>query len=132
MDDVFQNDPLLAYLKLNTREPFEGGTLIQEGFFYAGLIGGPFGKGQQFDISEKQVEQAFQVVPKLYEVNITLAKEDIQVFNKGPRAAFKLVDDRMTNAYMTMGANIAISLYLNGAGNFSKFLNGFAEICNDG
>jgi hypothetical protein len=132
VDDVFQNDPLLAYLKLNTREPFEGGTLIQEGFMYTSLIGGPYGKGKTFDISEKQVEQAFQAVPKLYEVNVTLAKEDIQVFNKGPRAAFKLVDDRMTNAYMTMGANLGISQYLNGAGAFSLFLNGFAEICNDG
>lgn len=33
VDAVFQNDPLLAYLKLNTREAFDGGTLIQEGFF---------------------------------------------------------------------------------------------------
>jgi LAGLIDADG endonuclease len=32
VDDVFQADPLLAYLKLNVREDFPGGTLIQEGF----------------------------------------------------------------------------------------------------
>lgn len=132
VDDVFQNDPLLAYLKLNTREPFEGGTLIQEGFAYDGLVGGFYGKGKQFDITEKQVEQAFQIVPKLAEVNVTLAKEDIQVFNKGPRAAFKLVDDRMTNAYMTMGANLAIAQYLPGQGNLTLMLNGLTEICNDG
>lgn len=132
VDDVFQNDPLLAYLKLNTREPFEGGTLIQEGFIYDALIGGAYGKGKAFDISEKQVEQAFQIVPKLYEVNVTLAKEDIQVFNKGPRAAFRLVDSRMTTAYQTMGAFLAISQYLNGQGNFSLMMNGLAEILNDG
>jgi len=132
VDDVFQNDPLLAYLKLNTREEFEGGTLIQEGFQYDSLIGGFYGKGKQFDITEKQVEQAFQLLPKFLEVNVTLAKEDIQVFNKGPKAAFRLVDSRMTNAYMTAGAFLAIGQYLNGQGNFVQNVNGFAEILNDG
>ena len=33
VDNVFQADPLLAYLKLNVRDDFDGGTLIQEGFF---------------------------------------------------------------------------------------------------
>jgi hypothetical protein len=133
VDNVFQNDPLLAYCKLNLREGWDGGLLIQEDFFYDGLIGGPVGKGQEFDISEKQVEQGCQFVPKIEEVNVTLSKEDIQVFNTGPRAAFKLIDSRMTNAYMTMGANLAIGLYLNGqTASYVKNLNGLAEICNDG
>ncbi len=134
VDSVFQADPFLAYLKLNTREDFSGGTLIQEGFYFDGLVGGPYAKGKEFNISEKQVEQAKQFVPRLFEVNVTLTKEDIQVFNKGPAAVFRLVDSRMTNAYMTIGAHIAICLYLQGQqGNFSgTFLNGLAEICNDG
>lgn len=32
VDNVFQADPLLAYLKLNLKDDFEGGSLIQEGF----------------------------------------------------------------------------------------------------
>lgn len=60
VDNVFQNDPLIAYLKLNTRENFGGGYLIQEGFTYDGLIGGSYQKGQEFNIAEKQVEQATQ------------------------------------------------------------------------
>lgn len=33
VDNFFQADPFLAYCKLNVREDFTGGTLIQEGFF---------------------------------------------------------------------------------------------------
>ena len=66
VDDVFQADPLLAYLKLNVRDSFSGGTLIQEGFYYDGMIGGPYGKGQEFDITEKQVEQAMQFNMKFW------------------------------------------------------------------
>ena len=132
VDNVFQADPLLAYLKLNVRDDFDGGTLIQEGFFYDGLIGGPYSKGQEFNITEKQVEQAIQLNMKFFEVNVTMSLEDIKVLNKGPRAAFKLIDSRMTNAYMTMGAQMSILQYLNGqnAGYPSNF-NGFAEALND-
>ncbi len=133
VDNVFQNDPLIAYLKLNTRENFGGGYLIQEGFTYDGLIGGSYQKGQEFNIAEKQVEQATQFNLKFFEVNVTLSKEDVQVLNKGPLAVFKLVDSRMTNAYQTMGADMAISQYLNGQrAGFTSMFNGLAEMINDG
>lgn len=133
VDNIFQNDPLLAYAKLNVNQDFEGGTLIQEGFVYDGLTGGAYRKGKEFDISERQVEQAMQFTMRFYEVNVTLAKEDIQVLNKGPLAAFKLIDSRMANAYMTLGAHIAISLYLNGTrAGFESQVVGLAEALNDG
>lgn len=78
------------------------------------------------------MEQGFQIIPKFVQVGVTLAKEDIQVFNRGELAAFRLVDSRMTTAYMTMGAFLAIAQYLNGQGNFINNLNGMAEICSDG
>jgi hypothetical protein len=133
VDNFFQQDPLLAYAKLNLREDWDGGALIQEGFYTGGLIGGPVGKGQEFDISEKQVEQAGQFTPKIEMVNVTLAKEDIQVFNRGPLAAFRLVDSRMTNAYMTLGANVAIGMYLDGVqAAYLKNINGLSELVSDG
>jgi hypothetical protein len=123
---------LLAYLKLNVRDDFEGGTLIQEGFYFDGLIGGPYAKGQEFNISEKQVEQAYQLNLKLFEVNVTMSLEDIKVFNKGPRAAFRLIDSRMTNAYMTMGAQMSILQYIQGqTAGFTNNFNGLAEALND-
>lgn len=33
LDNFFQVDPLIAYLKLNVKEAFSGGALIQENFF---------------------------------------------------------------------------------------------------
>jgi len=119
-------------LKLNVRDDFEGGTLIQEGFIYDGLIGGAYAKGKEFDISEKQVEQAMQFQLKFHEVAVTMSKEDIQVLNKGPMAVFRLIDSRMQVAYMTLGAQLAISLYLNGQrAGYTAMINGLAEALND-
>jgi len=132
IDNVFQNDPLLSYAKENVREDFTGGRQIGENFYYNGLIGGPYLKGKTFDITQPQVEQECQFNIKFFEVNVTLYKEDIQVINKGPNAAFRLIDSRMTNAYMTMGAHMAIALYLNGTNaNYTANFNGLPEALND-
>jgi len=56
VDNVFNSDPFFAYLKLNVDESFGGGTLIQEGFQYDGLLGSFYAKGQDFNIAQKQVE----------------------------------------------------------------------------
>jgi hypothetical protein len=123
---------LLAYLKLNVREDFDGGRFIGESFYYNGLIGGPYLQGKEFDITEPQVEQQLQFNVKFFQINVTLSKEDIQVINKGPNAAFKLIESRMTNAYMTIGAHMAIGLYLNGQNaNYTPNWNGLPEALND-
>ena len=133
IDNVFQNDPLLAYAKLNVREDFDGGRLIEENFYYNGLIGGPYLKGKEFDISEPQIEQGCQFNVKFFQVNVTLSKEDIQVINKGPNAAFKIIESRVNAAYMTIGAQLAIAQYLNGINaNYTANLNGLPEALNDG
>lgn len=133
IDNIFQNDPLLAYAKQNVREDYDGGRLIGENFYYNGLIGGPYLKGKEFDISEPQIEQQLQFNVKFSEVNVTLSKEDIQVINKGPNAAFKLIESRVNNAYMTMGAHLAIGQYLNGINaNYTANINGLPEALNDG
>jgi hypothetical protein len=132
VDNVFNRDPLLAYAKLNVREDFTGGRLIGEDFIYDSLIGGFYQKGKEFDVTEKQVEQQAQFQMKFAESGVTLSKEDVQVLNKGPEASFRLIESRMTNAYMTIGAHMAIALYLNGVrAGFSAFYNGIAEALND-
>lgn len=131
-DFVFQKDPLLSYLKLNVNESYDGGRLIEENFVYGGLVGGSYLSGKEFDTTEPQVEQGLQFTPRFYEVGVTLSKEDVQVINKGPAAAFKLIESRMQNAYTTIGAHLAISLYLNGQNaNYTPNLNGLPEAFND-
>ncbi len=133
VDAWSQNDPLIAYLKLNTRESFTGGTLVQEGFTFAPLIGASYLKGKEFNISEKQVEQAKQFNLKFFQVGVTLSQEDVEVLNKGPLAVFNLIDSRMTTAYQTIGAQMAIAQYLNGINaNYTPNFNGLAEAINDG
>ena|ERR1035438_2844001 len=132
VDDWSQNDPLIAYLKLNVRDTYTGGTLIQEGFTFDGLIGSSYLKGKEFNITEKQVEQAKQFLLKFFEVGVTLSQEDVEVLNKGPLAVFNLIDSRMTTAYQTMGAQMAIAQYLNGQlAGYTPNFNGLAEMLND-
>mgnify|MGYP003335533003 CR=1 FL=1 len=132
VDMVFQEAAAIRLAKEAVREDFPGGRLIGENFYYAGLIGGPYAKGQDFDISEPQIEQELQFNIKFQEVNVTLTKEDIQVINKGENAAFKLIESRVTAAYMTHGAFSDIAIFLNGqAANYTKNINGLAEALND-
>src|SRR5262245_49450639 len=131
IDFVFQEGPVVAYAKANLRSDYDGGRFIGESFYYNGLIGGPYAKGKTFDITQPQLEQQLQFNIKHFEVNVTLYKEDIQVINKGPNAAFKLIDSRMTNAYMTMGAHLEIGMFLEGqAANYAANFNGMTEAFN--
>ncbi len=132
VDMIFQEGPLAAFAKQTTREDFNGGRLIGENFYYGGLLGGPYLKGAEFNIDQPQVEQELQFNIKFSEINITLSKEDIQVLNKGPNAAFTLIQSRTNNAYMTIGAQLEIAMYLNGInGGYTGNLNGLPEALND-
>lgn len=132
IDNIFQNDPLLAYLRANAPEPYDGGRYIGENFVYAGMPGGSYRKGRQFNISQRQTDQQLQFDPKYFETAVTLYKEDIQVVNKGPNAAYKIIDSKMSNAYLTMGAHQSIALYLNGSrAGYEPNWDGLAEALND-
>src|SRR3972149_312366 len=85
IDNVFNPDPFLAYLK-----------------------------GKTFNITQPQVEQQLQFQPKFHEVDVTLFKEDIQVINAGGAQLFSLIKSRMENAYATIGADLSIPLFLPG------------------
>ena len=133
VDNIFQADPVSAYLRRNLEEGFPGGTLIQTGFTHDVMPGGPYARGEEFDISERQVEQSLRHEPRLLYADVTLSLEDIEIFNRGPNAAFSLLDSRMTSAYMSMGAFIGIGIYMEGQNaNFVKNFNGLAEAINDG
>lgn len=133
IDNVFQAGPLAAFAKQNLREDFDGGRLIEENFWYGGMVGGFYLKGKEFDITEPQIEQGAQFGMKFIESNITMTKEDVQVLNKGKNAAFRLIDSRTRAAYTTMGAQIELAMYLNGIrANYTPLFNGLAEALNDG
>jgi len=133
VDNVFQQGPVVAYAKQNLREDYDGGRYIAENFWYNGLIGGAYAPGKEFDITEPQVEQQGQFNIKFNEVNVTLSKEEIQVINKGPNAIFRLIESRVQNAYITIGAHMEIAMYLSALdANMSASFNGLPEALNDG
>lgn len=134
LDNIYQNDPVFAYMRDTLKIDFTGGRLIQENFLYDVPNGAPYAKGQSFNISQKLTKQAIQVVPKFYYSNITLYKEDIQVFNNGSdEAIFSIVKAATEEAYTWIGAQLSIGLYLNGQNaGYTNNVNGLAEAINDG
>ena len=137
VDNIFNVSPFLAYMKSNLKEDFTGGRLIQENFLYDTLIGSFYAPGGTFNITQKQIEQAGQFVPKYAYTNISLYKEDIQVLNKGNETQiFDIVQSRTEVAMQNIGAQIALAAYNEGqgslAGYWNKSLNGLAEALNDG
>jgi len=135
VDNIFNVSPLMAYVKDSLKENFTGGRLIQENFLYDTLIGAPYAKGATFDISQKQIEQAGQFIPKTYYTNISLYKEDIQIFNKGDAQIFDIVQSRTEVAYQNIGNQLALTLYGEGQGQLANYwinsVNGLAEALND-
>lgn len=134
VDNVFKNDPLLAYMKKNNPNKFPGGTLIQENFIYGSMPGGgAVAQGANFPVTLAQLETGASFNPKEYVVPVTLSKEQIQIFNKGPEAVFRLVDVRLQNTALTLSAMLAVALYNDGitAGR-ALHINGLPEALNDG
>lgn len=130
-DNVFQNGALAALLKDKAR-PFPGGTKITENFVYAGMPGGAHRRGARFNNRERQTDQRLQFDPKYIHVDVVLNKIDIRVLNSGPFAVYSLLDSKMSNAYLTMGAFMEIAQYLPGSGaSFADNVNGLAEIVAD-
>ena len=133
VDDVFQQGTGMRILQKLCKEPFTGGRIIAENFWYSVLPGGPNNYGEELNITEPQVEQQKQFAPKEFYANITLLKEEIQVFNTGPEQIFSLLKSRTENAYAAMGAFMELGLYLNGINaNYTTNFNGLPEMLNDG
>lgn len=133
VDDIFQEATGMKILKSNCKEPFDGGRNIGENFWYNTVPGGPYAMGQEFNITEPQVEQQKQFLPKFFYADVTLTKEEIQVFNTGPNMIFSLIKSRVQNAYAFLGASQEIGLYLNGINaNYTNNFNGLPEMLNDG
>lgn len=134
MDNTFHRDPLIGYLRDTVEEQFTGGRRnVESDFEYDGENGGAYDIGDEFDISEKQAEDAFQIPMQFYYANVTATLEELEVFNKGPKAIYNFLNTRMSRAYRTIGAHIAMSLYLNGQrAGFTRLISGLAEALNDG
>src|SRR5688572_29747637 len=87
LDNTFHRDPLIGYLRDAVEEQFTGGrNKVESDFEYAPELGGAYDVGDEFELTEQQAEQAFSLPMKFFYANVSANLEDLEVFNKGPRA----------------------------------------------
>ncbi len=131
VDNVFQASKLAQTLRDKARK-FPGGTKITEHIVFAGAGGGAHIRGKKYNNSERQTDQRLQFDPKFVRVPVVLDQIDIRVLNQGPFKVYDILESKLSNAYLTLGAYMEIGLYLPGSGaSFAANINGLAEICND-
>lgn len=132
-DVIFKNDPLFVRLMSRNKVNFEGGLAIQRPIMYAALASGFFSRGDQFDTAYRQTDTAFLVNMKFGYVNVTLLGTD-DVLNRGPEAAFSIVESKMANASLTMGQLMGTNIYEDGQGVLSstKAFDGLMAWIDDG
>ena len=133
-DSVFNQDPLNYFLRNSLKEDFSGGSRIAENFIYGVLPSGGYRKGATLNVAQRKTEQQLQFDIQTAFAAVTLYQEDFKVFVRGPLAAAKLVESRVDEGFMAMGANVSIATYLPGAGTagYEANLVGLAEALNDG
>jgi hypothetical protein len=112
-DVIFKESPLLARMLGRRRMRFAGGTYIQRPLMYAQLNGDWFGKGDVMNIAYVTTDTAVTVNMKTVYVNVSLYFID-NILNRGPQAAFSIVESKFANASMTMAKLIATALYQDG------------------
>jgi hypothetical protein len=132
-DVIFKNDPLFIRLMAQNKMNFEGGLNIQRPIIFGELAAGFFTRGDQFDTGYRNTDTAFSVNMKFGYVNVTLLGTD-DVLNRGPEAAFSLVESKMANASLTMGKLLGTKIYQDGQGKLSstKDLDGLIAWIDDG
>jgi hypothetical protein len=129
---VFNKDPFMSFLDENCLDEVEGGSTWNDNIEYDVQDGGSYSKGQDLPADQRQIEQQLRFDPKYQTVMIPFYKEDIKVLNNGPLAVVKLVEERVDSAYMQLGAQTALQLYLQGqSGNYVKMINGLLEALNN-
>lgn len=134
LDCTFHRDPLIGYLRDTVEEQFTGGRRnVESDFEYAPELGGAYDPGDEFEMTERQAEQAFALPMQFYWAGVSCLLEDLEVFNIGPRAVYRFLNTRFSRALKTIGAHVAISQYLNGSrAGYTRLITGLAEALNAG
>jgi hypothetical protein len=122
-DVIFKQSPLFTRLLNRRRMRFHGGTYIQRPIIYSELNGDWFSKGDTFNIAYVPTDTAFTVNMKTNYVNVTLYGID-DILNRGPQAAFSIVESKFANASMKMAKLIATALYQDGQSSVSPPFTG--------
>ena len=140
-DNVFKNDPLLAFLKANQPRRFPGGTNIREVYMYEKEVGAAYDHEDitsPFSEAITRLSEHVTFDVKHYYAKVAVNKAIVQVYNKGPEAAFRLIDMHMVNGALKLSELLALDIYSYGQDKSggdgtdrTLNINGLAEIVND-
>ena len=139
MDLAFRRrSPFLAFLREHAL-PHSGGAMIQNTFLYGKTLGGPYAKGETFDLTQQQILDVTKFDVRYYHQNDTQFREDIDVENKGAPAVFSRVKAHQEALMLTMNENLSVEVYRHGQASGSNIsdnrvtsVNGMSEALNDG
>lgn len=130
-DTIFKTSPLFVRMLNRRKMMFRGGTFIQRPIIYSELNGDWFAKGDTFNIAYVTTDTAFAVNMKTVYVNVSLYGID-DILNRGPYAAFSIVESKFANASMKMAKLIATGLYQDGSSSvappFTGVLSGVKSV----
>lgn len=133
-----RKSPRLAYMREHALN-HDGGAGIQNTFLYGKTTGGPYAKGDTFDLTRSQILDVTFFDMRYYEQNDTQFLEDIDVENNGEAKVFDIVTAHQEALMLTMNENLAIEMYRHGqasgatvSDNRTTSINGLAEAWNDG
>jgi hypothetical protein len=136
VDLVFKSGPLMAFIKRNCLQRYEGGPSWQENFMYGIQDVYAYTPGDTFALNQRQVATGTTVTPRYYVVPVSAFIEKIKIEMNGPQAVFDYVDLLLQNAAMSMSAYLAIDAYKWGQNvggvDRSTRLNGLEEALADG
>lgn len=135
VDLVFKSSPLLALVRRNCLQKYEGGPSWQENFLYGMLPVTSYAPGDTFDIGQRQVATGATVVPKYYNVPVSAYIEKLKIEMNGPQAVFDYVDLLMQTAALTLSAQLAVDAYKWGQAVGTRTvlpINGLEEALSDG
>jgi hypothetical protein len=136
VDLVFKSGPLMAFIKRNALQRYEGGPSWQENFMYGIQDVYAYSPGDTFALNQRQVATGTTVVPRYYVVPVTAFIEKLKIEMNGPQAVFDYVDLLLQNAAMSMSAYLACDAYRHGQNvsgvDRSLRINALEEALNDG
>lgn len=134
-DFVFNKDPLMDMLDSECLTEVGAGSSWNFDMMYDVQDGGAYSKGQDLPADQRQIEQQLRFDQRYQVVMIPFYKEDIRVINVpgNMETVVDLVTERVDAAYMQLGAQTAISMYLQGQTGYGvKLMNGLMEAYNSG
>ena len=125
VDNLYVATPLFKILDMDERIIATGGTRIEQPFLFDRPPGGSYRGMDTMDITRRKTKSLIQLEWKQYYSAVSIDGLT-RLRTAGDRAIIDLVDTELQGAELRMKEDLGTDSFLDGTGNFSKTLDGFA------